>query len=250
MTVPRQSPSGQALNLQPDEDRYGFVDDFDVGQAISTPISTSGTILQTGAGNWSARSITNSGSFQGFAPTAGPNPAEHPGLMRFFTGNTANDAVVVTKNQNNVNTGQMLSEALDELEFIVLLQNTAVTTCQYKLFAAALDAITYQPTSSIIQLSYDTSDSVSPSSWVARVSGSNPVDTGVQVVPNTTAYFKARFRRRTDSVEIYVNDLLEAEFGNPPSGLISTGFRLQTLAAGNRFITVDRIALQSRRLVR
>ena len=244
MVTPRQSPSGQLIDPVI-ADTYGFVDDFDVGPSVSGLISTSGSILQTGAGNWSIRSITNSGSFQGFSAEA-----DHPGVLRFFTGNTANDAICCTKNQNNISSpGQIFSEKIDELEFIFLLQNTSLTTTQVKLFAGALDA-SFNPTSNLIQLSYDTSDAVSTSNWVARMSGATPIDTGVRVVPNTTAWWKYRMKRFDEHVELYINDVLEASFSNPPSGLVSTGFRVQTLAAGNRFITIDRIALQSKPLNR
>ena len=246
MTIPRQSPSGQQLGFQPEADRYGFVDDFDVGPSISGLISTSGSILQTGDGNWAIRSITNSGSFQGFSAEA-----EHPGTLRFFTGNTSNDAIVCTKNQNNNTLGQIFSEKIDELEFIILLQNTALTNTQVKLFAASLDASYVPQASNLIQLSYDTSDAVSASNWVARCTGSNPIDTGVRLVPNTSAWWKVAFRRDDDDVVgVYINDLLEAQFSGAPRGLVSTGWRVQTLAAGNRFITIDRIGLQSKPLVR
>lgn len=249
MVTPRQSPSGQLIDPIV-ADTYSFVDDFDCGPASAGLISTSGINFATGAGNWTARSITNSGSFQlGYGSVPAQDP-DHPGQLRFFCGNTTNDAVVVVKNQNGSTTGQIFSEKIDELEFIFLLQNTGLLTTKVQFFASTVDA-NYNPTSNSMILSYDTSDAVSGSNFVARVSGFNPVNTGVGPTPNTSAWWKARFKRRTDQIEMYINDALEATFaGTLPTGQVATGFRVQTLAAGNRFVTIDRISLQSKPLNR
>ena len=223
-------------------DTYDFDDDFDgTLNSIGTLTSTTGQNMPTGSGNWNVRAIQNTGSYQGSSPIL-----NHPGCMRWFTGNVANDAWVVTKNQLNLNLGSIFAENISEMQFIALVQNTSNTNVQMKWFAATLDA-SFDPTSNLMEFKFDTS----LSNNLLLTAGATPaINSGFDVTAVANQFFKMKFIRTSSDVKFFINDTLAGTAPTPPSGLVSTGFRCKTLTGAARFMTMDQCHLKSTPLVR
>jgi hypothetical protein len=219
------------------EDIYSFDDDFDVGNTNAALISTTGLTFTSGEGNWSARAIGANGNFQG-----GAGQLEHPGIFRFLTGAAVNNAVSVTKNQVTFNVGSIFAENISEIETVWTMNN--VLTVQAKVGCGVLDA-SFQPTSQLLEAKLDTS--LGPN-LLFTGGTSPPIDSGF--APVNLSFFKTKLVRTSTASTFYLNDILVGSVPTVPSGLVSTGFRIETLAAGQRFINLDKYKLKSNPLIR
>lgn len=229
-------------NIEPipttETDLYTIDDDFDVGNSSSGLISTTAAVCTTGAGNWQVKAQNSTGNFQG-----GAGQLEHPGIFRFFTGASTNDAVCVNKNQIGQNTGSIFAENISSIEAI--WTTNFLTTSKIEVGAAVLDA-TYQATSQFMEVKYDTS--LGPN--LLFIGGTSPpVDTGF-TPPAILTFMKTKMVRTANDVKFYLNDVFAGSVLTPPTGLVSTFFRIQTLAGGSRTINMDAYRMTSTPLAR
>lgn len=104
--------------------RYNFADDFDLAPVVSN-LSTTGQLINTGAGAWWAQAMTGSAAAQtlGTAPAVQPN---HPGVLRMRTSAVLNAGLAIKRAIQNAASGTYIR--IDKIEQVTVWFAVPVVT--------------------------------------------------------------------------------------------------------------------------
>lgn len=241
--IPQGSASASA--------RYNFTDDFDLAPVVST-LSTTGQLINTGAGAWWAQAMSGSPSTQLLSgpPVTQPN---HPGVLRMRTSNNANAGLAIKRAIQNAASGTYIS--IEQIEQLTVWFAVPVVT-QVKLQIG----IDVEPANAALSqgavLLLDTTQSKNFLFSAAQSSQVQTIDSTIEPLassPNAPTWWRLDIVQAIEGIYSFrLNETALGEINRSafPPGPTNVGASIQTLAVAQPELQLDFYSVSSRDLDR